>query len=141
MLNQVILMGRLTRDPERRYTEQGKAVTSFSLAVERDYKPEGGERGVDFIDCVAFGGSAEFAAKYFTRGQMAAVTGRLQVRDWKDKDGNKRRSTEVITSNIHFCGGKQQEAAGSNEPRMYATPVENAYSDVYDDYDESELPY
>lgn len=140
MLNNVILMGRLTRDPEKRYTESGKAVTGFSLAVERDYKPEGGERSVDFIDCVAFGSSAEFVSKYFTKGQMAAVSGRLQVRNWTGTDGSKRRSTEVIVNSMHFCGGKQ-EAAGSNEPRVYNSPVQNEYSDAYSDYDESELPY
>ena len=110
MLNKIILMGRLTRDPELRKTGNGTAVTSFTLAVDRDYKPQDGERETDFIDVVAWRGTAEFVFKYFTKGRMAVVEGRLQVRDWKDKDGAKRRSTEVIADNVYFGDSKRSES-------------------------------
>ena len=118
MLNKIILMGRLTRDPELRRTQSGTAVTSFSLAVDRDYKAQDGERETDFIDIVAWRSTAEFVSKYFTKGRMAVVEGRLQVRDWTDKDGNKRRSTEVLADSVYFGDSKRsesdtQEAAGS----------------------------
>lgn len=92
MLNHITIMGRLTRDPELRRTNTGKAVTSFTLAVDRDYAEKGAERETDFIECVAWRGTAEFVDKYFGRGQMAVVSGRLQIRDWEDKGGNRRRS-------------------------------------------------
>ena len=104
MLNHITIMGRLTRDPELRRTGSGTAVASFSLAVDRDYKPEGGERECDFIDCVAWRGTGEFVSKYFSKGSMAVVSGRLQVRSWTDKDGNKRRSAEVVADNVYFGG-------------------------------------
>lgn len=106
MLNHVTLIGRMTADPELRYTGQNTAVCSFTLAVERDIKADG-EKQTDFIDCVAWRQAAEFICKYFTKGNMTAVTGRLQLRDWKDKDGNKRRSAEVVTEHIYFCEGKK----------------------------------
>ena len=109
MLNRIVLMGRLTRDPELRKTQSGTAVASFSLAVDRDYKPQDGERETDFIDIVAWRSTAEFVSKYFTKGRMAVVEGRLQVRDWKDRDGNNRRSYEASddaeTVVIHYAGG------------------------------------
>ena len=107
MLNKIILMGRLTRDPELRKTGNGTAVTSFTLAVDRDDKPQDGARETDFIDVVAWRGTAEFVFKYFSKGRMAAVEGRLQVRDWTDKDGNKRRNTEVIADNVYFGDSKK----------------------------------
>ena len=107
MLNKIVLMGRLTRDPELRKTGNGTAVTSFTLAVDRDYKPQDGERETDFIDIVAWRGTGEFVSKYFSKGRMAVVEGRLQVRDWKDKDGNKRRSTEVIADSVYFGDSKK----------------------------------
>ena len=110
MLNKIVLMGRLTRDPELRKTGNGTAVTSFTLAVDRDYKPQDGERWTDFIDVVAWRGTAEFVFKYFSKGRMAVVEGRLQVRDWKDKDGAKRRSTEVIADNVYFGDSKRSES-------------------------------
>ena len=94
MLNKIFIMGRLTRDPELRRTQSGTPVTSFSLAVDRDFKSQSGEKETDFIDVVAWRSTAEFVAKYFTKGRMAVVEGRLQMRDWTDKDGNKRRSAE-----------------------------------------------
>lgn len=110
MLNRIILMGRLTRDPELRKTGNGTAVTSFTLAVDRDYKSQDGERETDFIDVVAWRGTAEFVFKYFTKGRMVVVEGRLQVRDWTDKDGAKRRSTEVIADNVYFGDSKRPES-------------------------------
>ncbi len=95
MLNKIFIMGRLTRDPELRRTQSGTAVTSFSLAVDRDYKSQSGEKETDFIDVVAWRSTAEFVSKYFTKGRMAVVEGRLQIRDWKDKEGNNRKSAEV----------------------------------------------
>ena len=114
MLNKIILMGRLTRDPELRRTQSGTAVASFTLAVDRDYKPQDGERETDFIDIVAWRGTGEFVSKYFTKGRMAVVEGRLQVRDWKDKDGAKRRSTEVIADNVYF--GDSKKVSESDTP-------------------------
>lgn len=102
MLNHVVLMGRLTRDPELRRTGSGTAVTSFTLAVDRDFKAQNGVKETDFIDVVAWRNTAEFVSKYFTKGRMAAVEGRLQIRDWTDKDGSKRRSAEVVAENVYF---------------------------------------
>lgn len=111
MLNKIILMGRLTRDPELRQTQGGTKVASFALAVDRDYAAPDGKRETDFVECVAWRGTAEFAAKYFAKGQMAALEGRLQVRDWTDKDGIKRRSYEVIVESLYFAGSKRQSEA------------------------------
>lgn len=119
MLNEIILMGRLTRDPELRYTASNTPVASFSLAVDRDFKPkEGGEKETDFIDCVAWRQTGEFVSKYFQKGSMAAVKGRLQIRDWQDKDGNKRRSAEVVADNVYFGeskGGNRSNSSAPNE--------------------------
>ena len=114
MLNKIVLMGRLTRDPELRKTGNGTAVTSFTLAVDRDYKPQEGEREADFIDVVDWRGTAEFVFKYFSKGRMAVVEGRLQVRDWTDKDGAKRRSTEVIADSVYF--GDSKKVSESDAP-------------------------
>ena len=116
MLNKIVLMGRLTRDPDLRRTQSGTAVASFTLAVDRDYKPQDGERETDFIDIVAWRGTGEFVSKYFTKGRMAVVEGRLQVRDWTDKDGNKRRSTEVVADNVYFGDSKRSESGTPAEP-------------------------
>lgn len=108
MLNKVFIMGRLTRDPELRHTQSGTAVASFSLAVERDFKDKAtGERTTDFIDVVAWRGTAEFVSRFFTKGRMAVVVGSLQIRDWTDKDGNKRRSAEVIAESVYFGDSKR----------------------------------
>lgn len=101
MLNHIIVMGRLTRDPELRYTQNNKAVANFTVAVDRD-KETNGERPTDFIDCVVWGATADFVSKYFFKGSMAVVSGRLQIRDWQDKDGNKRRSAEVAADSVYF---------------------------------------
>lgn len=111
MLNCIIIMGRLTRDPELRRTQNGTAVTSFTLAVDRDFKNQNGEKETDFINCVAWKGSAEFASNYFSKGRMAVVDGRLQMRDWTDKDGNKRRSFDVVVQSMYFCDSKKEETA------------------------------
>ena len=115
MLNHIIIMGRLTRDPELRRTGSGVAVTSFSLAVDRDFAPkDGGERETDFIDCVAWRQTGEFVSKYFAKGRMAVVSGRLQIRSWTDKDGNKRRTAEVVADNVYFGDSKRDSDGGSS---------------------------
>jgi single-strand DNA-binding protein len=118
MLNHIVLMGRLTRDPELRRTNSGLAVASFALAVDRDFKGENGEKVTDFIDIVAWRNTAEFVSKYFTKGRMAVVSGSLQIRNYTDKDGNKRRSAEVIANNVYFADSKQNADNSAN----YGTP-------------------
>lgn len=115
MLNRIIIMGRLTRDPELRRTQNSTAVASFTMAVDRDFKGEDGKRATDFIDIVAWRAVAEFVAKYFTKGRMAIVEGRLQLRDWKDKDGNARRSAEVIADNVYFGDSKKEASESTPE--------------------------
>ena len=122
MLNKIILMGRLTRDPELRRTGSGTAVTSFSLAVDRDFKSQSGEKETDFIDIVAWRGTAEFVSKYFTKGRMAVVEGRLQIRDWTDRDGGKRRSAEVIADNVYFGDSKRDGAGDYGAAPAYSAP-------------------
>ena len=108
MLNHIVLMGRLTRDPELRYTQSQTPVASFSLAVDRDFG-RGEEKQTDFIDCVAWRQTGEFVSKYFQKGSMAVLSGRLQIRDWTDRDGNKRRSAEVVVDNVYFGESKRRE--------------------------------
>ena len=112
MLNHIVLMGRLTRDPELRRTQAGIAVTSFRLAVDRDYqsKDGSGDKQADFIDVVAWRQTAEFVAKYFSKGRMAVVSGRLQIRDWTDRDGGKRTTAEVVADNVYFGDSKRDSA-------------------------------
>lgn len=107
MLNKIFIMGRLTKDPELRRTPSGTAVTSFTLAVDRDFKGQNGEKETDFIEVVAWRNTAEFVAKYFAKGRAAVVEGRLQIRDWKDKEGNNRRSAEVVADNVCFADSKR----------------------------------
>ena len=115
MLNHIVIMGRLTRDPELRRTGSGTAVASFTLAVDRDFSPkDGGERETDFIDCVAWRQTGEFVSKYFTKGRMAVVSGRLQIRNWNDKDGNKRRSAEVVADNVYFGDSRREDQPGGS---------------------------
>lgn len=150
MLNQITLMGRLTKDPELRNTAQGTAVASFSLAVERDYAPNGGSKETDFIDIVAWRSTAEFVSKYFSKGQLVAVTGRLQIRDWTDSDSVRHRIAEVVASNVYFAEAKRERekknadterysAPRSNEP-YYATPVTGSDFAELDD-DDGDLPF
>ncbi len=131
MLNHIDLMGRLTRDPELRFTQQGTAVTSFTLAVEQDViSKTTGRREADYIDVIAWRGAAEFVSKYFTKGQLVAVSGRLQIRDWTDKDGNKRKTAEVVADNVYFAESKKPaEPASGTGPTM--VPVD----------DDGELPF
>lgn len=114
MLNHITIMGRLVRDPELRRTGSGKAVTSFTVAVDRDFGGNGQDKKADFIDCVAWQQTAEFAAKYFRKGKMIVVSGSLQIRDWTDKEGNKRKSAEVIANNCYF-GEPKRESACEND--------------------------
>ncbi len=115
MLNHITIMGRLTRDPELRRTGSGIAVASFTVAVDRDFGGrDGGEKETDFIDCVAWRQTGEFVSKYFTKGRMIVVSGRLQIRSWTDKDGNKRRTAEVVADNCYFCDSKRESEGGSS---------------------------
>ena len=115
MLNHITLMGRLVRDPELRRTGSGVAVASFCVAVDRDFAPkDGGERKADFINCVAWRQTGEFISKYFTKGRMIVVDGRLEMRDWTDRDGNKRTSAEVIVDNAYFGDSKRDSEGGSS---------------------------
>jgi single-strand DNA-binding protein len=109
----------MTRDPELRRTGSGIAVTNFTVAVDRDYNPkDGAEKEVDFIDCIAWRGGAEFVSKYFSKGQMAVVSGKLRIRSWTDKDGNKRRSAEVEADSVYFGDSKKSEGT----PTTYSQP-------------------
>ena len=147
MLNKIILMGRLTRDPELRRTQSGTAVTSFSLAVDRDFKSQAGEKETDFIDVVAWRNTAEFVSRYFTKGRMAVVEGRLQIRDWTDRDGGKRRSAEVIAENVYFGDSKREggsdygSAPAYSAPRGYAAPMggQSDFAEIGEE--DGELPF
>ena len=118
MLNKIILMGRLTRDPELRRTNSGAAVTSFTLAVDRDFKGQNGEKETDFIDVTCWRNTAEFVSKYFTKGRMAVVEGRLQIRDWTDKDGGKRRTAEVVADSVYFGDSQRETSQDFQAPRQ-----------------------
>jgi single-strand DNA-binding protein len=140
MLNHITIMGRFTRDPELRRTGSGVAVASFTLAVDRDQKPkDGGERETDFVDCVAWRNTGEFVSKYFSKGRMAVVSGRLQIRSWTDKDGNKRRTAEVVAESVYFADSKKEESNGNaqsgyNNQGAY-NPAGGGYSEpTYPDY-------
>lgn len=147
MLNHIDIMGRLTRDPELRRTGSGAAVASFTIAVDRDYSgKDGGEKETDFIDCVAWRSTADFVSKYFTKGRMAVVSGRLQIRDWTDKDGNKRRSAEVVADNVYFGDSKKDASGGDSYGNPYlppAYPVGNAPASDFEmlDDDDAQLPF
>jgi single-strand DNA-binding protein len=152
MLNKIILMGRLTREPELRTTQSGVSVATFSLAVERDFQ-RGEERQTDFIDVVAWRGTAEFVHKYFRKGQLVAVTGRFQSRKWEDKEGNKRTSFEVVAEEVHFAERKQDSpnygapppAGGSpqrpkqDEPLPFNPDAPATFAELDDD--DGELPF
>ena len=131
-LNRITIMGRLTRDPELRRTQSGAPVTSFTMAVDRDFKSQSGDKETDFIDVVAWRQTAEFVARYFTKGRMAVVEGRLQIRDWQDNNGNKRRSAEVIADSIYFGDSKPQDA----QPAVHAVNVDASdFDEIEDDPD------
>ena len=153
MLNHITIMGRLTRDPELRYTQSQTPVASFTLAVDRDFgSRDGGEKQTDFIDCVAWRQTAEFVSKYFTKGSMAVVSGRLQIRDWTDRDGGKRRSAEVVVDNMYFGESRRRDGdSGDSRSSSYGSygnsgsagkssaPAASAFSEL-DDGD-GELPF
>jgi single-strand DNA-binding protein len=147
MLNKIVIMGRLTRDPELRHTQTGTAVASFSLAVDRDFKSkDGGEKATDFIDVVAWRQTAEFVSRYFAKGRMAVVEGRLQIRDWTDKEGGKRRSAEVIAENVYFGDSKKDGEAGAFAPSAPASggsyaapPTGDQFAEL--DGDDGDLPF
>ncbi len=157
MLNHIVIMGRLTRDPELRYTQSQIPVASFTLAVDRDFGGrDGSERQTDFIDVVAWRSTGEFVSKYFTKGSMAVVSGRLQLRDWTDRDGNKRRSAEVVADNVYFGESKRSReesggnyrASGGYNANSYdnsgyqsfdSAPSGSAFSDLSDT--DGELPF
>lgn len=148
MLNHIVLMGRLTRDPELRRTGSGIAVASFTIAVDRDFSgKDGGEKETDFIDIVAWRGTAEFVSRYFAKGRMAIVSGRLQIRNWTDKDGNKRRNAEVVADHVYFGDSKKEASSGdsygSSYGQNYTAP---AYQQPGEDFamledDDAQLPF
>ena len=146
MLNHIVLMGRLVRDPELRQTQSGVSVVSFRIAVDRDFQSrDGGEKQADFIDIVAWRNTAEFVSKYFTKGRMAVVSGRLQVREWTDREGGKRYSTEVVADNVYFGDSKNSAGAGGQASGgrtggngYDAPPIQPGFDEVDDDGD---LPF
>ena len=132
MLNHIVLQGRFTRDPELRRTAAGVAVASFTLAVDRDYTTAGNEKETDFIDVVVWRNTAEFVARNFSKGRMAVVSGRLQIRTWTDKEGNKRRSAEVIADGVYFSDSKPTGNGGQTAPgESYGTGYGNSYGGNY----------
>ena len=136
MLNKIFIMGRLTRDPELRRTQTGTPVASFTLAVDRDLKDkQTGERKTDFIDCVAWRNTGEFVSKYFAKGRVAVLEGRLQIREWTDKDGNKRRSAEVVADNVYFGDSKREgDSGGYSAPAYGSTTAEgDQFAELDDD--------
>ena len=148
MLNKIILMVRLTRDPELRRTGTGTAVTSFSLAVDRDFKSQSGEKETYLIVIVVWRSTAEFVSKYFTKGRMAVVEGRLQIRDWTDKDGGKRRSAEVVADNVYFGDSKRDggDSSGYSAAPAYKNAAPSNFNAGGSDFaeigeDDGELPF
>lgn len=149
MLNHITIMGRLTRDPELRRTGSGIAVASFTVAVDRDFgSKDSGEKETDFIDCVAWRNTGEFVSKYFSKGRMIVVSGRLQIRSWTDKEGNKRRSAEVVADNCYFGDSKKSDSSGDtggsyqndyNDSDYNQVPPQNDF-DLLDD-DDGQLPF
>ena len=138
MLNHITIMGRLTRDPELRRTGSGVAVASFTIAVDRDFTDkQSGEKETDFIDCVAWRGTGEFVSKYFNKGRMAVVSGRLQIRNWTDKDGNKRRTAEVVADNVYF-GDSNKDTQHTNAGTQ---PQQKPQDFVVMDDDDAQLPF
>ena len=141
MLNHITIMGRLTRDPELRRTGSGIAVASFTVAVDRDFgKNDNGERETDFIDCVAWRQTGEFVSKYFTKGRMAVVSGRLQIRSWNDKDGNKRRTAEVVADNVYFGDSKRDDQGGSYAGNSYGNAYGSAPAPAFGGYSAPSAP-
>lgn len=134
MLNQVVLMGRMTADPELRHTQSGVAVATFRLAVDRDFKDKDGEKKADFLPVVCWRGTAEFVSKYFAKGRLVAVCGRLQVREYTDKDGNKRSVTEIVADNVYFGDAKREQKPLDQDDPYYMGP--GSY-----DAEDDEIPF
>lgn len=134
MLNTAIIMGRLTADPELRTTQSGLSVTSFTVAVDRSYAKQGEERQTDFINVVAWRSTADFVSRYFKKGQMIAVQGAIQTRNYEDKNGNKRTAVEIVADSVSFCGGK-------SESNNSVSTSQNASPNLDIDIDEEELPF
>ena len=139
MLNHIVIMGRLTRDPELRTTQAGVSVTSFTVAVDRDFGGrDGGERQTDFIDCVAWRSTGEFVSKYFHKGSMIVVSGRLQSRKWQDRDGNNRTNWEISADNVYFGESRRDSDSGrsdnygSNYSNSYSSNSQSSYGGGYD---------
>lgn len=144
MINKVILMGRLVRDPERRYTQTNVPVTSFTLAIDRGRKGPNGERQTDFIDCISWGKQGDFVKEWFAKGMMAIVTGRIQSRNWEDKNGNKRVSIEVNTEEVTFGETKKaRERAGGDDPTPARPPVDprDVTAEDFAELDDSDVPF
>ena len=142
MLNRITLMGRLTRDPEIRHTSNGTTVTSFTLAVERDFKDQSsGQKVTDFIDCVAWRHVGEFVSRYFTKGRMAVVEGRLQVEAWKDANGNRRRSTKVVADSVYFGDSKNNKTTSEGNAKESDFPEEQTQEFEEVNEDDGELPF
>ena len=142
MLNKVVIMGRFTKDPELRRTGSGTAVTSFSLACDRDFKSQSGDKETDFIEVIAWKNTAEFVSKYFSKGRMAVVEGRLQIRDWTDKAGNKRTTAEVVADNVYFADSKRSESNDNQKENFNALSgrLSDDFVAALND-DTSELPF
>ena len=138
-LNKIFIMGRLTRDPELRRTQSGKAVTSFSLAVDRDFKGQNGEKETDFIEVVAWKNTAEFVAKHFKKGRAAVVEGRLQIRDWTDKEGKKRNTAEVVADNVYFGDSKKEDSKKADSAAPAYNAPSNQFAEIDDD--DGDLPF
>lgn len=143
MLNHIVTMGRLVRDPELRHTQSGIPVCSFTVACDRDYKDANGDKPTDFIDIVAWRNTADFVSRYFTKGRMAVIDGRLQLRDWTDRDGNKRRSAEILANSVHFGDSKPQNQAApapAGAPVSAGVPAGGGY-DADDLEGSGDLPF
>lgn len=142
MLNHITIMGRLTRDPEMRRTGSGVPVTSFTIACDRDFSGKGSEKETDFIDVTAWRNTAEFVNSYFTKGRMAVVSGRLQIRKWTDKNGTERRSAEVVADNVYFGDSKKEESSTYSAPNFnaYSAPAPASDFAMLDD-DDAHLPF
>lgn len=140
-LNKAIIMGRLTKDPELRYTQSGKPVASITLAVDRDFKAQDGSRATDFIPVVAWDKQAELLHNYFAKGRMAIVEGRLQVRDYTDNDGNKRKVTEIVANSIYFGDSKKDDGAPRSAQAPVKQPQQKEQFAEIDDLDDGDLPF
>lgn len=142
MLNHITIMGRLTKDPELRRTGSGVAVASFTLAVDRDFAKDGAEKETDFIECVAWRQTGEFVSKYFSKGRMAVVSGRLQIRKWQDKDGNKRQTAEIVADNVYFGDSKKEASNGNSFENPFSAMVSQPTQDyAVLDGDDDALPF